>query len=119
MFYQFFIDSILDLKNMGNIEDYSDIPKMIKMRRKNKEHKEFLATFCLTDTYRSFVNQLDLSDIHLSEDGILIEEFLQIRKKKGNNNEKKIDEDSKTRITAIDPRMVEYEELEILYEQDN
>jgi hypothetical protein len=119
VFYQFFIDSILDLKNMGNIEDYADISKMIKMRRKNKEHKEFLATFCLTETYKSFVDNLSINDGPINEDGIHIEEFLQIRKKKGNNNEKKIDEDNKTKITAIDPRMVEYDELEILYEGEN
>jgi hypothetical protein len=45
IFYQFFIDNILDLKSMGNIEDYVDDEKMIKMRRKKREHKDFMANF--------------------------------------------------------------------------
>jgi hypothetical protein len=93
VFYQFFIDSILDLKNMGNIEDYADHVKMIKMRRKNKEHKEFLSTFCLTETYKSFTDYLDPSNDSISEDGIHVEEFIHVRKGKGNNNEKKADDD--------------------------
>lgn len=79
-----FFETIIDLKNMSNIEDYGDIPKMLKKKTKHKEHKYFLNNFIKTETYYAFAK-----NIMRDQDGTMygerfnLAEFLKERKSTG------------------------------------
>ena len=59
LFREFFIYQILDIKNIDSIDDFKNIEKWIKKKRKHTDHKEFLASFLKTDFYSTLVNFLD------------------------------------------------------------
>lgn len=77
LFREFFINQILDIKNVDSIDDFKNIEKMLKKKRKHNDHKEFLNSFLKTDFYSTLINFLDIEKWHpLSEENLPISEIL-------------------------------------------
>jgi len=117
IFETFFIDMILDIKSVDSVDDYTDVEKLLKRKRKVKEHREFLELFCKTETYNSLCKYLGPNKSILYNDaGIHVEEYLKERKARTN----RANFDNKHIIDNIvdPPEPVEYNTILDLYEKE-